>query len=122
MYLLYNGMETSYCLFIHRRSENGKDFTDLPFGDLEKLTKVAEAALRIPYVTSTRLHKKVGEMHGDHPRWESPPNYQRENPTVEGIYTTEEQFKQDLRLQLQDNQLFDDLYKNKEEWREFLTP
>jgi len=88
---------------------------------LEKLTNVGNAALRVPYVTAIRLHRKEGEMRGGHPRWEFPPIYERENPNVEGFYTTEEQFKQDLRLKLQDDRLFDDLYRNKEEWKVFLA-
>jgi len=78
-------METDYCLFIDRRSGDGEDFTDLPFGDLEKLTNVGNAALRVPYVTAIRLHRKEGEMRGGHPRWEFPPIYERENPNVEGL-------------------------------------
>ncbi len=113
-------METGYCLFIDRRFGNGEDFTDLPFGDQTKLQTVAEAALRIPYVTAVRLHRKDGEMQGGHPRWEFPPYFERENSDVKESYTTEDKFRKDLRFHLGDNQLFDSLYENKEAWVSFL--
>ena len=98
-------METNYCLFIERRCQDGEDFTDLPFGNLEELTKVAEAALKVPYVINLRIRRKVQELDGC-PMWGGPAEYERENPNIEGHYTTENQFKEDLRLQLQDEQLF----------------
>lgn len=111
-------MQTEYLLLIDRKSGDKTDFTDLPFGDLEKLVKVADAALKIPYVNHINISKKVGELMKGHPLW-GQPFYLGNRNKVTGSYTTEEQFKQDLRAALQNDALFAELYANKEEWKRF---
>ena len=112
-------MQTDYCLFIDRKSGEFTDFTDLPFGDLEKLTRVAEAALKIPCVMSVAIKKQEG-MILNTPRWGNSTLYEKENNDVRGDYLTEEQFKKDLREALKCDELFEALYKNKQEWKTFL--
>lgn len=112
-------METAYLLLIDRKSRDNTDFTDLPFRDLEELTKIAEAALKIPYVREVSISKKTREIMNGYPIW-GDRIYEKKNQQITGSYTTEEQFKQDLQEKLQDDELFNELYQNKEEWKRFI--
>ena|SRR3989344_1306654 len=113
-------MQTDYCLFINRKSGEFVDFTDLPFGNLEELTRVAESALKITYVLSANILKNIKRTTCERPFWGLKPVYEEENQNVRGDYSTEEQFEKDLRKALKCDTLFDALYRNKEQWKEFL--
>lgn len=112
-------MKFEYCAFINRRTADGRtDFTDLPFDDLERLTLVTEVALKIPYVESARVSKKTQEIDGK-PRW-GKTVFERTSSSVNGNYTNEDQFRQDLKAALNSDQLFDEIYAAKAECKSLI--
>ncbi len=117
-------MKFTHCLFIDRRTTDGRtDFTDLPFNDLDQLMGMVDPALSIPYVTGVRITEKTSEIEGK--PWWGATMLQREasdvGVDVSGFYSTEEQFKQDLRKALNDDHLFERIYQAKEEYQRLLA-
>lgn len=113
-------MNFTHCLFIDRRTIDGNtDFTDLPFDDLAQLTSVAEAALWVPYVTSVRISQKTSELEGK--PWWGKSVFEKNSSEIGGNYTTEDQFRQDLKADLDNDSLFEQIYQAKEEYKRLLN-
>ncbi len=117
-------MEFTHCLFIDRVNQEGNnDFTDLPFDNLDQLMGMVDPTLGIPYVTGIRITEKTSEIEGK--PWWGAPILQREASDlgirVSGAYTTEDQFKQDLRVALNNDLLFEQIYRAKEEYKKLIS-
>lgn len=111
--------ETDYCLFVDRRTKEGTDFTDLPLDGVEELIRVAEAALRIPYVTEIRIMQRTKEIEGK-PWWgQAVHNKTNKNPNE--YLKDEKTFRDDLKEKLKDDGLFERLYKNKERYKRLIS-
>ena len=108
-------MEADYCLVVYRnRRSPGGSCPDLIsfFGGMPELKRVAEASMRLPYVSETRIHTKVRETSTGYPTW-GKTALDRKTKSMGCVYDSEKEFEHDLRRELKDDAFFDDIYKTK---------
>ncbi len=108
-------MESNYCLVVglNRESPKGPKPGYISFfGGRDELGRVANAAFQLGYVGEVRIHGRIERRNG-RAKWTKTALLMRKKERVTKGYGDEQEFEGDLKRELNDDQLFEDVYRTR---------